>query len=224
MQGPPSRAGEELPERAAFLVRRSEESLKEAIAQAQQEEYSYSSDLEITGSGEAANPGEPFADFGVPAAQGGPPEEVTTVKSELIKKTKNLNGILSESAQLESDLHNREVEIEREDSLRLPQQDAPLAQHASVQEREAGLGPWHPTERDMDKHAGEGKAKRPSLPKLPLENLNIGPFGYSGFAQPLDSLDSSSHTLLTDYGPASMQAVGPDEHLKADEPEGEVPL
>ena len=76
----------------------------------------------------------------------------------------------------------------------------------------------------MDKDAGTGKAKRPPLPKLPLENLNIGPFGYSGFAQPLDSLDSSSHTLLTDYGPASMQAVGPDEHPKADEPEGEVPL
>ena len=71
-------------------------------------------------------------------------------------------------------------------------------------------------------HAGAGKVNRPPLPKLPLENLNIGAFGYSGFAQPLDSLDSSSHTLLSDYDPASVQVVAPDEQPKADEPLGVV--
>ena len=70
--------------------------------------------------------------------------------------------------------------------------------------------------------AGAGKVSRPPLPKLPLENLNIGAFGYSGFAQPLDSLNSSSNTLLSDYDPASVQTVAPGEQPKSDEPLGEV--
>ena len=197
-QDAPARAEEDLQERAAFYVRRSERSLKEAISQAERGELQdFAEDPWLV----AQDREEPLPGFSPTST--GAAQEQRTVNSELIKQTKNLNRILSESVQLETGLRIREEEMKREATFCLPQKLSPPDRSTD------GLG----------SDPGPGALKRPPLPKLPLENLS--PFGLSGFSQPLDSLDSS--TCFSERDTLAAPPPAPSTATKTEGPPDEKP-
>ena len=197
-QDAPARAEEDLQERAAFYVRRSERSLKEAISQAERGELQdFAEDPWLV----AQDREEPLPGFSPTST--GAAQEQSTVNSELIKQTKNLNRILSESVQLETGLQIREEEMKREATFCLPQKLSPPDRSTDGQ----GSDP------------GPGALKRPPLPKLPLENLS--PFGLSGFSQPLDSLDSS--TCFSEGDTLAAPPPAPSTATKTEGPPDEKP-
>ena len=197
-QDAPTCSEQDLQRRAAFYVRRSEQSLKEAISQAERGELQ---DF-------AEEPGLVAQDRyealpGFSPTSTGAAKEQSAVDSELIKQTKNLNRILSESVQLETDLQIREEEMRREASFSLPQKLS--SPDRSTDGQGSDLGP--------------GALKRLPLLRLPLEKLS--PFDLSGFSQPLDSLDSSIRFSEGDTLAAPLPA--PSTATKSEGPPDEKP-